>query len=103
MRVARPARRRLVRVNRFLVQAAFVTQKHRPKRVILAFYPIGTSLVVLELFFLEEGRRRQTLTTSVVEAVMRKAGAGDGPPNPVCGVLARVAFSTQRAWGATVR
>ena len=37
------------------------------------------------------------------EAVIRKAGAKDGPSNPVHGVLAREAFSTWRAWGASMR
>ena len=37
------------------------------------------------------------------EVVIRKAGAKDGPSNPACGVLARAAYSTQRAWGLRLR
>lgn len=34
---------------------------------------------------------------------MQKAGGRDGPSNPAHGVLAREAFSTWRAWGASMR
>jgi hypothetical protein len=37
-----------------------------------------------------------------LEAVVRKAGAKDGPSNPAHGVLAREAFTTWRAWGASM-
>ncbi len=40
---------------------------------------------------------------AVAEAVMRKAGEEEVPSNPACGVLARWAYSTQRAWGAVAR
>lgn len=69
MRMVRPVRGRLARVNLSLVHAAFVTQKHRNERVILAFYPMhfGT-------------RATQTNLQRLLKAVVDKAGE-----NPVNG------------------